>query len=215
MKVCYIFAAGEYDNILFDKAIIDSDFIIAADGGYSYLKQNNILPDLAVGDFDSLCFIPKDVEVIQHPCEKDDTDMALAVNEGFRRGYNCFVIYGGLGGRLDHTLANIQTLQFIAKNNGRGFLCNKDTIVTSIYNNSIKFSRNNMGTVSIFCLDKVAKGVTIKGLKYEVCDAELNSSTPLGVSNEFINKEAEITVIDGCLTIIYNNSCGVFNEQAL
>ncbi len=203
---CYIFAAGDYKNTHIDTKTMEDGFIIAADGGYAYLKKNCIRPHLAVGDFDSLMFVPNDVEVIRHPCEKDDTDMMLAVQEGFKRGYDNFIIYGALGGRIDHTLANIQILQYIANKGGHGTLCNDDEILTAVCNDSITFSSEHHGTVSVFCLGEDAEGVTIKGLKYEVTNVRLNSHIPLGISNEFIGKEAEITVSKGCLVVIYGSN---------
>lgn len=101
-RTCCIFGAGDYGAM--PRPELDGRcFLIAADGGYGQLKQWGMSPHLAVGDFDSLGRVPEDVEVVRHPVRKDDTDMMLAVQEGLARGCGRFLIYGGLGGRLDHT----------------------------------------------------------------------------------------------------------------
>ena len=113
-RTCCIFGAGDYGAM--PRPELDGRcFLIAADGGYGQLKQWGMSPHLAVGDFDSLGRVPEDVEVVRHPVRKDDTDMMLAVQEGLARGCGRFLIYGGLGGRLDHTLANLHILAFLAR----------------------------------------------------------------------------------------------------
>ena len=75
-----------------------------------------------VGDFDSLGQVPEGENIVRHPVMKDDTDMMLAVKLGLERGYTRFHIYGGMGGRTDHTIANIQTLAYIAGRGASAFL---------------------------------------------------------------------------------------------
>ena len=114
-NICYIIGASVTDGMYIDKK--DGDFIIAADAGLASLEKLGLVADLAVGDFDSLGCIPDFENKICHPAEKDDIDTALALCEGMKRGYRTFVIYGGLGGRLDHTMANIHLTTLIPKTN--------------------------------------------------------------------------------------------------
>ncbi len=204
-KICYIFAAGQYDDAKIDIINPNTSLIIAADGGYEYLKSVKILPSLVVGDFDSLGYIPKEVKTKLHPSEKDETDLMLAVNEGFAAGYKQFIIYGALGGRLDHTIANIQLLSFISEQGGRAVLCNNDISIAYLLNGTMHFSADYKGVISIFCIGRDAECVTISGLKYEVNDITVTAGYPLGISNEFIGKEADISVLNGGLIIIYEN----------
>ncbi|MCD8021752.1 MAG: thiamine diphosphokinase [Lachnospiraceae bacterium] len=83
------------------------DLVIAADGGYRYLQKLGVEPDILMGDFDSLEIVPEHRHLIRHSPIKDDTDMALAVAWAEKAGYETFFLYGGLGGRLDHSLANL------------------------------------------------------------------------------------------------------------
>lgn len=212
-ETCYIFGAGDYTGIALKQEI--DGFIIAADGGFLFLQQNKIKPNLLMGDFDSLelkssDFLPAEDCIMRHPPEKDDTDMMLAVKEGFRRGYGEFVIMGGLGGRTDHTIANIQTLSYIAREGGRGYLIGNGEIMTVIADGEITIpvSKQNGKYISVFCLGNEATGVDIKNLKYELVDGELTNRFPLGVSNEFTNQPAYIKVSCGSLLIIWQNSFG-------
>ena len=204
MKTCYIF--GALDCSVTDFNPHESDLIIAADGGYSTLTKLNIKPDLVVGDFDSLGSIPENENVVKHPVKKDDTDTLLAVKIGLEKGYKTFIIYGAIGGRLDHTVATIQTAAFVAENGGIAYICDDNHTVTAIKNSSIKFKDTAKGYISVFALSGIAKGVTIKGLLYELDNAEISPDFPLGVSNEFIGRDSEISVTDGVLTIIFEGN---------
>ncbi len=204
MNICYIF--GAVDCSVTDFKPNENDLIIAADGGYSTLKKLNIKPDLVVGDFDSLGSVPENENVIKHPVKKDDTDTLLAIKTGLEKGYKTFVIYGAVGGRLDHTVATIQSATYVAENGGIAYIYDGNYTVTAIKNSSIKFKDTANGYISVFALSGVAKGVKINGLLYELNDAEITPSFPVGVSNEFIGRDCEISVADGVLTIIFEGS---------
>lgn len=201
--ICYIVGAGEFFGKIKRH---NNDLIIAADGGFSHLEKMNIEPDIAVGDFDSLGFVPVCKEVIRHPVMKDDTDTVLAVKTGFDRGYKTFVILGGMGGELSHTLANFQVLSFISHNGGIGFLISKNETATSITDSFIEFKKEAKGTVSIFCNGDTAEGVYLHGLLYPLTDATLTSDYPLGVSNEFTGIASKVEVKKGTLIVLWNGS---------
>ena len=198
---CVIVGAGELEDAVIRRR--EGDLVIAADGGLKYLERAGIAPDIALGDFDSLGYRPNLPEVIYHPPEKDDTDTMLAVREGFARGFDTFVIYAGLGGRLDHTVANLQTLAFIAENGGRGYLVGGSAVSTAVKDASISFGAGERGMISVFCMGEKAEGVTISGLKYEVENAELIPYLPLGASNEFTGRPAKIEVKHGTLLVMW------------
>lgn len=199
-KICCIVGGVPIQNYDFPRDC----YIIAADKGYEYLKNQGILPDLAVGDFDSLEFLPTDTPTVRHPVEKDDTDTMLAVREGLNRGYRYFILYGCLGGeRIEHSIANLQTLAFIASQGGMGFLVQNDTVITAIQNSKLMFDAKESGDISVFCMGGEAEGVNIKGLHYELTNATLSPCIPLGVSNQFEGKASFVSVKSGTLTIIW------------
>lgn len=201
-NTCYIIGAGEY----FDSpSPSDNDFVICADGGYSAAISHGVRCDLLIGDFDSLDTLPPCIETVRHPVEKDDTDMRLAYLEGLGRGYRNFAIYGGTGGSLDHTLANICLLAEIAEGGCFASLHGDGYIIECLHNGRRRLESRASGRVSIFAFGGVAHGVSIKGLKYEAENITLTPSYALGVSNYFVSKEAEILVEDGTL-IIYREA---------
>ena len=206
MSKCVIFCAGELDSLA--APLNQGDFVIAADGGLLHTRALGITPDLVLGDFDSLGFVPEGATVF--PVEKDDPDSMLAVREGLARGFHEFWLYGGLDGkRLDHTVANFQTLQFLADQGAFGYLIGKDYIVTVVKNGALEFSAEAKGILSLFCLGSDATGVTLTGLKYTLTNGTLTAGLPLGVSNHFIGKEASVSVEDGSLLVIYPREAGL------
>lgn len=212
-NICYIIAAcKDYSNDIFFTPEKD-DIVIAADGGYNILKDKDIHADVLLGDFDSIQELPDHNNIIRYPVQKDDTDTFLAYKLGWENGYRSFIIFGGVGGRIDHTYANIQTLLNIAKNGGRAFLIGDNTIMTTIYNSKLIFPDDFSGNISIFAQGAIAKNVTIKGLKYCVDSINLMPDIPLGVSNEFIGERAEISVKDGALLMVWNETVQSFLEN--
>ena len=168
------------------------------------------LSDLVLGDFDSLGVAPKHPNVMQLPVEKDDTDTVFAIKTGLEKGYRHFYIYGGLGGkRSDHTIANLQSLLYLANRKARGWLFGENCVWTAIKNSSITLKGE--GNVAVFCFDGVARGVTLKGLKYELQNAEVTSDFPIGVSNSMAAEEATVEVTDGALLVMYDIGIGEQN----
>lgn len=205
MKTCYIIGAGDITD---PKLKADSDdYIICADGGYEYKDILGKECDMVVGDFDSLGRVPECDNKIVAPTEKDETDMMLAVNLGYDKGYRDFVILGALGGaRNDHSVANIQLLHYIASKGARGSIYHGDEIFTAFSNGTLKLGAENKGYVSVFSLTDESRGVTIENLKYTLDKATLYSYMPIGVSNEFLDRESSITVEEGSLLVVYKRS---------
>lgn len=198
--ICYIIGAGENHGLNFTPS--SDDFVIAADAGICYLEQSGMTADLIIGDFDSLDDTPAHPNTKVLSPEKDDTDMLAAVREGIRAGYSVFYIYCGTGGRIDHTIANLQVLTYLAQNDMQGFLFGKDDVITAITNRKIAFEPIRSGYISVFSHGEKSDGVYLHGLKYELENAVLTNTFPLGVSNEFIGKESTISVINGTLLIV-------------
>lgn len=212
-KTCVIVGAGSFDGM----SILpeQEDLIIAADGGYAHLKQMEIEPDVLLGDFDSLEIVPEHRHLIRHSPIKDDTDMALAAAYAREQGCSRFLIYGGLGGRLDHTIANLQLLTGLSRNGAEVYLIGEDVIITAISgtkeqgSEEICFGADAQGMISVFCQGGSASGVWEKGLKYTLSDAVLTDDRALGVSNEFLETECSISVECGTLLIMWDIKNGL------
>ncbi len=202
MSVCCIVGAG--DCPIFDFKKNAGDLIIAADGGYDHLVKCNIVPDIVIGDFDSLGYIPDDTKVIRLPVEKDITDMLAAINIGIEKGYRIFYIYGGCGGRIDHTMSNLQLAASIAEKGMEIFIKEGNSVITAVHNNKVVIDEKSKGCISIISHSDVSTGVTFKGLKYPLTNAKLTNTFPLGVSNVLVGDKAEISVENGTLIIFYS-----------
>lgn len=210
MRSCVIFCAGGFEKLA--RPIDASDYLIAADGGLIHLQKLGLTPNGIIGDFDSLGYTPEGAQVF--PVEKDDTDSMLAVRKGLELGYRRFEIYGALDGkRLDHTVANLQTLTFLSEHGAAGYLIGLDYMATTVCNGSISFPPDAKGILSVFCLGKAAKGVCLQGLKYPMEDGVLTSGFPLGVSNHFTGETATVSVRDGILTVLYDVENGFPAEE--
>ncbi len=180
----------------------EGDLVIAADLGFERLKEISIKPDLLVADFDSMEEIPDFEPIIRLDQRKDFTDIACAINLGFERGFTQFVIYGGAGEKLDHSLANIQLCSDILSRGGSAvFYGDRESF--TVIRESFHFDRRQEGRLSVFSLTEESRGVTIKGASYEVESVTLYRRTPLGVSNAFVGREVDISVKDGELLIIW------------
>lgn len=214
MKRCFIFAAGDFYGLPVCPA--SEDLIIAADGGYRTCQAAGIVPEVLLGDFDSM-EAPEDRRVLRLPVEKDDTDTLAAVRLGLERGCREFHIYGGTGGRrLDHTLANLQTLLFLRRRGARGYLHGNDFRWTVIENESLTIPQTvDWGLCSVFCLGDRAEGVYETGLQYPLENAVLTPDFPIGVSNHIVEPAAVVTVCRGALAVGWEAplSCEKYNEK--
>jgi thiamine pyrophosphokinase len=182
----------------------NGDLVIAADRGYAWASDNSIECDLVIGDFDSLGSVPSHDFLERLPTEKDDTDTAYAIKRALALGVKRIFILGGLGGRLDHTLANIQMLTYIARQGAVGFLVNGDEVLFVLKNQSALLHASKKTPMSVFSLSENSFGVSEKGLKYTLDGAVLESGFPLGVSNEAAGECAEVSVKEGELLVCVN-----------
>lgn len=198
--ICYIVGAGDNSATRFFPT--EEDFVIAADGGYNALSANGIRVDLLLGDFDSLETVPGGLPIMTHPTHKDDTDVLLACREGIARDFRRFRLYGCLGGkRVSHTVANLQLLRQLADWGASGTLYGDGCSVTLLREQTVRFPETQSGFFSLFAVGGNAV-VSEKNTLYELTEETITPSYPLGVSNEFCGKEAEITVFQGDVLLI-------------
>ncbi|MCD8049824.1 MAG: thiamine diphosphokinase [Clostridia bacterium] len=195
-----VIGAGDIHDYDYIKTFIrEGDFIIAADGGLEHAKKMGAVPNLTVGDFDSWKGEVSG-EVLKFNPEKDYTDADLAVKEALGRGCDEIVLLGCTGTRLDHTLANIGLLEYIAHRGAKGTLVNENNIVTVITHDT-EICGDGEGYLSFIPIGKV-EGVTLKNLKYTLNERDLRFEETLTVSNEFIGEKAEVKIKSGSLIMI-------------
>lgn len=210
MKRCFIITAFLNGNIKYDLNINENDFIICADGGYKFAKQAGITPNLIIGDFDSFNDNPpQNIQTLTYPTEKDDTDTMLCVKYAIEKEYEDICIVGGMGGRLDHTISNLQSMAWAIEFWNTNHIKNKkismrdcQNHVMLIMNDSIKLYGYPKEKISLISYSEKCTNITTKNLKWELSNAELTNSFPLGISNEFSAYECDISVKEGKLLII-------------
>lgn len=209
---CLIISGGCLQPSLYYKQLAKSaEYIICADGGARYAKSLGVIPDLVVGDFDTLNEMEINelsqagVKMIRYPKDKDFTDTHLAVIEAIKRGFIEIEIIAALGGRLDHTIANIMLLCLPEAKEVNIRIAEEDQDVFLIVDQ--KQLQGNAGeTISLFPLSNRVKGINTKGLKYPLEQGELKMGLPIGVSNEFLENKAEIEIEEGLLLVVKNKT---------
>lgn len=205
MKQCLIFSGGIVIGNEYLPNITCDTLVISADGGYLNALKFNILPSICMGDFDTLNVdINSKCEVIKFPSEKDDTDTMLCIKKAISMNCDIIYIYGALGGRFDHTIANVQSLEYMLNKNVIGYIVDTQNVITMqtvstrLYKNSKHFKY-----FSILSISDTAR-VSASGLKYPLNNTVLTKNFPLGVSNEILEDSFSITVHSGTILIVYS-----------
>lgn len=201
---CVIFAAGQMDITPLLPRPEQGDFIIAADAGIRNAAALGVVPDLVMGDMDSAAEEEVPEGALLFPVRKDDTDLMLAIKKGIEMGYQDFLIYGATGGRLDHTIASIQSLSYLLSHGCRGILVDGEQWVTLIRDGTVRIPAGYRH-VSVFSYTERCRGVTLRGLSYPLEDGELDQNFPLGVSNSMVEDSASVSVKEGTLLIILSD----------
>lgn len=204
MKTCALVGSSQFNAAHFQE--LDAagvfDYVIAVDGGFASLEAIGRKPDMALGDFDSLGYIPKGLRVAQFSSHKDKSDMELALDRARSMRYDEVYVYGGLGRRLDHTLANLQLFALYSEKGLFVTAVDEDTSVVFITGpDTFEMPAVEAGTVSVFSMNDRAEGVFERGLAYELDDAVLTNRTSLGLSNELIGEAVMIGVEKGTIAI--------------
>ena len=190
--------------------VLDADLVIAADGGAAHCDCFGRLPDLVVGDLDSIDpalaekISQAGAAIIRHPRRKDQTDLELALGEAAARGAGDIVILGGLGGRWDMTLATVLGLAAPNLAGIRTRLVDGNTEMVRLTGPERHTVHGRPGdTLSLLPLGGDAVGVTLKGLEYPLLNATVRTATALGVSNVLTDDCAEIVLEKGLLLCVH------------
>lgn len=227
---CYIFGAAPMTERFWMKQHLhlqEDDLLICADGGYHLARSLGMTPDWLVGDFDSCGdlleappFAISPERIVRFDPQKDDTDLALAIQLGRLIGATDFVFYGVTGGRFDHEMAVVQLLcglisdpliTMVVEGPWHSYCCLRNRSLTvqnfdlDPFDGVAPASPNDrMGrrTFSVFSLEPQSRGVSITGAAYPLDQATLCYDRPLGVSNEVAAVSATITVTQGTLLIV-------------
>ena len=207
MKVLIVGSGSISDSEFLKDRYSWADLVIAADGGAESLVKAGLMPQVVLGDFDSLpgvvleeIKLNNNVEILSYPAKKNHTDMELAMNLASERGAAELVIIGGSGSRLDHTMANIMLLYNLLDNGIRGSLEDEHNQIYLI-NDKLTIKKQDNRKVSLLSLTPSVEGLTTKGLEYPLKEASLKFGSSWGISNEFLEDVATITLKKGLLLV--------------
>lgn len=201
MGICAIISGGEQARLTdIDKA----QFVIACDKGAEYAHRADIVPDLLVGDFDSLndadCVRAK--KILRLPAEKNDTDTMFAVKEALKERFSEIYMYCAAGGRPDHFLGNLQAAAFAAEKGVKTTIFSDSATFYVFTNGSVELVRRSEKFFSVIALSDRCDGVCIDGAKYPLDNAVITNDFPLGISNEWVQNTVKICVKGGVAVVV-------------
>jgi len=192
MPSAYIFCPSDALNIKNINVSGENDvenIYIAADSGIKTAKILNKIPDIIIGDFDSFDLNgyknSRNTKIIKYPAEKDETDSMLAVKYALENGYKNIAVIGGLGGRIDHTLANLFLLKYIKNRGGNGYISDGYNKITYLENSKCEIYKKYKYISIIPAAEKIS-GVSLIGFKYPLTEASVSSEEPYTVCNEIL-----------------------------
>lgn len=186
------------------KGLRFDDVIVCADSGMEYARRCGVTPSIVLGDFDSYTgILPKDTEIIRLPSEKDDTDTMFAVRLGLERGVREFLIAGGIGGRLDHTLGAVQTLNFLVSHGAQAVMSDgRQSIEVLDAPFTKEYVPDGTKYFSLLAMTPKVTGITMQGFQYSLTDETITYDFPLGVSNEISASTAVLSVQSGRVAVV-------------
>lgn len=181
--------------------------IIAVDGGANKARELSLLPDLIIGDLDSIAeknknyYNQKNVEIIKFPVEKNQTDSEIAVDYCLKNDINQIYITAALGGRFDQQLANLNLLEYVNEKKLKAVIISKKIEISLIKDNHQFFDKKGY-RLSLIPQSKIVKKLNIKGCKYNLENQDIKRSESRGISNLIKNNKAEISLKRGLLFYI-------------
>jgi thiamine pyrophosphokinase len=207
MKVkgrCVIIGASpEADAKLVRRSVRPDDHVICADGGLSLAQKAGIIPDLLIGDFDSGERPDGDIcETVALPVKKDDTDTMYCARTAIERGFRDFLLLGMTGGRLDHTIANLCTLRYLAEQGAKALMLDDSAEIRVLMPGEMVFEGRRDMTFSVFPFGCESCCLSLEGFEYPLDRGVLSAGIPLGVSNVIISDRAVLTLHSGCAAVI-------------
>lgn len=213
MRAVIVANAPELDIRPYIQLVQTADVVIAADGGALPLLRFGVLPTLVIGDLDSLDaeseaeLVRRGVELRRFPREKDETDFELALVVAAEHGATEIDVLGALGGRWDHTLANVWLLAHPALvGRSTRLLADKQTLF--LVRTVAAMSGHVGDTVSLLPLTPEVNGVTTTGLLYVLEGATMRADQARGVSNVLLAEQAEVRIDAGLLIVVHHDDNG-------
>ncbi|MEN8905585.1 MAG: thiamine diphosphokinase [Clostridiales bacterium] len=207
MNRALIVCNGEISEYNFYKNLFKDSYIICADGGTRHLKNFNLVPNMIIGDLDSISdedlafYRNKKIEIKKFKCEKDETDSHISLKVAIEKGFKDIYIIGALGTRFDHSIANIMLLEYALEKNVLCKIIDEKNEIQMI-NDSIKLEKENDCNISLVPLTDYVKGINSSGLYYPHKNMTIKRGETIGISNKFVSEQMNISIESGILIVI-------------
>lgn len=203
-----IIASGRIDDYdLLHSLVQENSFILCADGGLNHLMKIGLIPNLLLGDLDSISddgieyIKSKNIKVEKYPTMKDETDTHLAVNYLISKDYKEITIIGGIGTRVDHSLGSIFLLRNLNKMGIKGRIINENNIIHLI-DKSIKLVKKEQYYTSIIPISLDGIDVSASGFLYPIVNEHIEFGSTRGISNILTSGIGTITILKGEALVI-------------
>lgn len=212
MSVLIIGNGNSFNKYSNEEVFSNIELIICADGGLSKAEILGLVPDIIIGDFDSVNYSilkkyeDMDVEIIKYPAEKNYTDMELAIDLAVTKGYKDMIILGATGTRLDHTMANMMLLEKYYIQGIKIKIIDNNNVIQIISDNTkltLQYKKNYF--ISIVPITEEINDLTLKGFKYPLNKVNVKRGSTLCISNEINVKVSEVTLRKGTAFLIVAN----------
>ena len=184
----------------------NAEYIISVDGGAGHLRKLGVTPDILLGDFDSAhkedidYFLAQGIKADQFPAEKDMTDSELAIEKALEKGASEIILIGAVGTRFDHSIANVFLLKKLVDKKINACIIDEHNHLY-MFDRSFSIQRINGYKLSLIPITEKVTGVSTQGLKYVLNNATMELGTSWGVSNEFLEDNATVTIGEGILLV--------------
>ncbi|MBC5787886.1 thiamine diphosphokinase [Clostridium facile] len=198
-----IITGGSIQNYPAIKQYIQpNDYIICADSGYDHAVKMEITPNLLVGDMDSIHADLPTENIRIFPAKKDDTDTEIAISAALEQGCDDILILGGIGSRMDHTLANILFLKQLHDQKISAKIVNENNEIRLMGSQENITLQGHPGDLLSLIPITDCIGVTNKGFEYPLIQEDLPLGTTRGVSNVFLSDTGSISLQNGLLLVM-------------
>lgn len=203
-KKCTVVSGAPEENVEYIRDYLEDSFVISADSGFRKLEKLGVLPDLAVGDFDSSNVPDFDGELIVLPTHKDDTDTLYALKQAIKRGYNNITVVGGIGNRFDHSFSNVVNIDYCKSQGADCKIVTPNSEIFIAYD-TVRIPKGRYEYFSLFAFGGECRGLTIAGAEYLLNDYTLQCGTSMCQSNRIKDKYCTISFKSGKLLVVLSN----------
>lgn len=208
LKALVVLNGNIRDLLLLEKIGKESDFILCADGGTNYCLKASLIPDMVIGDLDSISkdslkiIYDNNIPIEKYPTKKDATDSEISIDYLISKEFSHITLMGAIGNRMDHTLSNILLLSKLHEKGIKGKIIDENNTIYLV-DEELTLIKEEDCYVSVIPITNSGAVVTLKGFEYELNQIRINFGSTYGISNRIVKDKAYIDIHEGaCLIFV-------------